>query len=97
MRVTEQQNIHSLKYHVYLQNARLTLLLHIRTLLNVVQIHGLGQQLFLISQLAARQRTRYITVSCEPAGSGQLVSVMSGYVYGPDCLGREPNLLLCCR
>ena len=92
---TEQQHRHSLKYHIYLQNADLTLLP--LPLPNVIQIHGLGQQLFLISQLAARQRTRYITVSCEPAGSGQLVSVMSGYVYGPDCLGREPNLLLCCR
>lgn len=48
-------------------------------------------------RLAARQRTRYITVSYELVGSGQLVSVMSSYVYSPDCLGREPNLLLCCR
>ena len=32
------------------------------------------------SGLAARQRTSIMTVSCEPVDSGQLVSVMSGYV-----------------
>lgn len=54
-----------------------TLLLHLGTLLNIVHIHQLGLQFFLISQLVARQRSRHITVSCEPSGSGQLVSVMS--------------------
>ncbi len=73
------------------------LLLHWRKLQNISHIHGLGLQLFLISQLVVRQCSRYITVSCEPVRSGQLVSVMSSYVYGPDCLGRKPNLLLCCR
>ena len=58
-------------------------MLHMTALLNIAQ-----------TRLAARQHTRYITVSCEPVGSGQLVSVMSSYVHGPDCLGREPTLLL---
>lgn len=87
-----------LKYHKYFNYARLILLLDTRTLLNVAENHILDAQRFLDVLTGQRvQRTRYITVSCEPLGSGQLVSVMSSYVRGPDCLGREPNLPLCCR
>lgn len=36
-------------------------------------------------------------MSCGLAGSGQLVSATSSYVYTSDCLGIEPNLLLRCE